>query len=135
MAKRGRRPKQVPNTLLRRKRTSKLRTLNKEEKESKAKYEQLRRRRWCLAKKTKELSTLCQMKVFLQVTDQAEQRTDYFSSEVISDTWPFPPSRLASICEESFLKSDSNLNTMLHSSKIQMFARSHSRTGQEGHNH
>jgi hypothetical protein len=36
------------------------------------------------------------MKVFLQITDQTEQRTDYFSTENISDNWPFSWQKLVS---------------------------------------
>ena len=98
MAKLGRRAKSM--TVTTEKHGGKTRPLNREEKDSKARYEQLRRRRRCVAKKAQELQKLCHMKVFVQVTDQTEQRTDYFSTEQLSDTWPFPWQRLVgnSIC-------------------------------------
>ena len=66
----------------------KTRSSTKEEKEIKAKYEQYRRRRWCVAKKSYELKTLCNVKVFLLIKD--ELRSHYFSTEEISDRWPTP---------------------------------------------
>jgi len=66
----------------------KTRSSTKEEKEIKAKYEQYRRRRWCVAKKSHELKTLCNVKVFLLIKD--EVRSHYFSTEEISDRWPTP---------------------------------------------
>ncbi|KAJ9493563.1 hypothetical protein H2202_010958 [Exophiala xenobiotica] len=66
----------------------------KEEKESKAQYEQARRRQWCVVKKTNELHSLCNKKVFLLVVD--DRRADFLSSEDISEEWPYSWQRLLS---------------------------------------
>jgi hypothetical protein len=71
---------------------TKTRSSTKAEREIKAKYEQYRRRRWCVAKKSHELKTLCNVKVFLLIED--ELRSHYFSTEELSDHWPTPWEKL-----------------------------------------
>lgn len=70
------------------------RRLTKEEKGSKAQYEQYRRRRWCVVKKSQQLKTLCGAKVFVLIEDDV--RCHYFSTEDISDNWPTPWEKVVS---------------------------------------
>ena len=76
----------------------------KEEKESKAQYEQARRRQWCVVKKTNELHSLCNKKVFLLVVD--DRRADFLSSEDISEEWPYSWQRLVNEPASSTVRAD-----------------------------
>ena len=67
------------------------------EKDAKAQYEQLRRRSWCLVRKSHELKKLCKVKVFMLVQDDARGRSQLFSSEQLSSSWPPSVPKLVSI--------------------------------------
>lgn len=64
------------------------RPLTRKEKDAKKHYESYRRRRKCLGNKGFELNTRCKAQVFVLVKDKEGERSHFWSSEKLSDTWP-----------------------------------------------
>ena len=64
------------------------RPLTRKEKDAKKQYESYRRRRKCLGNKGFELNTRCKAKVFVLIKDKEGERSHFWSSEKLSDTWP-----------------------------------------------
>ena len=83
---------------------AKSRPSTKEERETKAQYEQYRRRRWCVVKKCSELETLCNVQVFLLIKDAV--RLSYFSTEEISENWPTSWQNLVRSIKVNFVRTD-----------------------------
>ena len=63
-------------------------SLSRAEKDAKAQYEQLRRRTWCLVKKSQEANRLCGVQMFMFMNDNRRGRGIAFSSERLSEAWP-----------------------------------------------